>query len=389
VTVDIAIAATFGLPPRRYPDLTAKDLYRNVMEGVVREWKVKPGTIDGVLTGPSDQSTGKPDIYPHEAVVNLLGLQPRFMETLNLGGATFAAMAHRAAMAIREGVANAVLCIGAGKFTKPTSGAAEAQAKMIAEPDFEVPYGAFIPAIYALVASRYLAVGGGRREDMARIAVSARRWAMLNPRALMHSKGEISVADVLASRPISAPFHFLDCSVPTDGGGALLVTRADLARQICRQPAYFLGYGEAHTHGTISNAPDLVHTGAETSGALAFKEAELSPADIDMVQIYDAFTCTPLIMLENLGFCEFGGAGALAQSGALDPGGRLPMNTHGGLLSFGHTGDTSGMSVLIEGARQVMGEAGANQQARARTVLTHTYGGMMCDHATLILGQSL
>ncbi|OYW87159.1 MAG: thiolase, partial [Sphingobium sp. 32-64-5] len=343
---DIAIAATFEIPPRRYPDLQSADLFRMVIEGVVDNWGIAPNLIDGIMVGPSNQSTGKPDVYPHDIVINLLGGHARFMETINLGGATFSVMVGRAAMAIRQGAAKAVLCIGAGKFTKPGAGAAEEMVKMIAEPDFEVPYGAYIPAIYALAASHYLARRGATQQDFARIAVSARRWALRNPRALMHSKGEISVEDVLASRLISEPFHFLDCSVPTDGGGAILVTSADIARSITAQPAYLLGYGEVHTHGTFSQAPDLLETGAVVTGRAAFAQAGLTPADIDLVQIYDAFSYTPLIMLENLGFAGPGEAGALARSGALDPGGRLPLNTHGGLMSFGHTGDTSGLSML-------------------------------------------
>lgn len=387
MTSDVAIAASFEIPPHRYPDLTSKDLFREVVAGIVANWGISPSLIDGVLIGPSDQSTGRPDVYPHETVVNLLGNQPRFMDTMNLGGATFSAMVGRAATAIRQGRAQAVLCIGAGKFTKPTTGAAEEQAKMIAEADFEVPYGAFIPAIYALVASQYMARRGCRPEDLARIAVSARRWAMRNPRALMHAKGEITIEDVLASRMIADPLHFLDCSVPTDGGGAILVTSAELARQLTPQPAYLLGYGEAHTHGTISAAPDFLETAAVASGKEAFAEAGLTPNDIDLVQIYDAFSFTPLLLLENLGFCPPGGASALAHSGALDPGGKLPLNTHGGLMSFGHTGDSSGMSMIIEAVRQIMNEAGANQIDRASTALVHCYGGMWCDHATLILGR--
>jgi acetyl-CoA acetyltransferase len=260
-------------------------------------------------------------------------------------------------------------------------------ARMISECDFEVPYGTFIPALYALIATQFMAERGITREDIARVAVSARKWALLNPKARMHGKGPIEIADVINSRPIAEPFHFLDCSIPSDGGGVVLVTRADIAQQISSRPAYVRGYGEYHPRGTISGAGNLVESGATVSGPEAFRRAGMTPADIDIVQLYDAFSATPLILLENLGFCGPGTSGKFVQSGATDPGGRLPMNTNGGLLSFGHTGDASGMSVLIEGARQVMGQAGLTQVEKADRVLVHCYGGMMFDHATLILAR--
>jgi acetyl-CoA acetyltransferase len=150
-----------------------------------------------------------------------------------------------------------------------------------------------------------------------------------------------------------------------------------------------LGYGEAHSHGSISAAGKrLVQTLATRTGADAFKRAGLAPADMDMAMLYDAFSFTPLLLLENLGFTPPGQSAALVQSGAIDPGGSLPVNTNGGLLSFGHTGESSGMSVIVEGVRQIMAQAGENQLDRARTALVHCYGGMMYEHSTLILGRS-
>jgi acetyl-CoA acetyltransferase len=329
------------------------------------------------------------DIYTHEKLGSELGLTPAFAETLNAGGASFGIMVGRAASAIRDGLADSVLCIGTGKFTKPAAGGAEVMARMISEPDFEIGYGPFIPALYALIASRFMVESGVGPADLARVAVSARQWALRNPRALMHGKGAISVEDVLQSRMISTPLHYLDCSVPCDGGGAILVTTDEKARKLTRQPAYLLGYGEAHSHGSISAAGKrLVQTLATRTGADAFKRAGLAPADMDMAMLYDAFSFTPLLLLENLGFTPPGQSAALVQSGAIDPGGSLPVNTNGGLLSFGHTGESSGMSVIVEGVRQIMAQAGENQLDRARTALVHCYGGMMYEHSTLILGRS-
>lgn len=383
----VTIAATHEMAPGRYPELGPFDMFREVLKGAFGEWGIGPQDVDGLLTSPAGQSSGATDVYVHDKLVAELGIRPTFAETINLGGATFAAMVHRAGMAIRDGRANAVLCIGAGKFMKPGVGGAEMMARMISEPDFEVPYGTFIPALYALIATQFMAERGITREDIARVAVSARKWALLNPKARMHDKGPLEIADIVNSRPIAAPFHFLDCSIPSDGGGAVLVTRADIGRQMSRQPAYVRGYGECHPRGTISGAGNLIESGATVSGPEAYRRAGMTPADIDVVQLYDAFSATPLILLENLGFCENGASGKFIQSGATDPGGSLPMNTNGGLLSFGHTGDASGMSVLIEGARQVMNQAGPTQVDKADRVLVHCYGGMMFDHATLILAR--
>lgn len=373
--------------PGRYTDQGPYDLFRSLLKDAITRWNISPKMVDGLLTSPSGQSQGQTDAYVHDKLISEFALKPRFAETMCLGGASFGVMVNRAMSAVREGRANAVLCIGSGKFLKPSEGSAEMLAKTIAEADFEVPYGPFIPGLYALIARRFMHERNITREDIARVAVSARKWALLNPDARMYGKGEITVEDVIASRPIADPFNYLDCSIPSDGGGVVLVTRADIGHQLSDQPAYVKGYGEYHACGTISGADVLNETGAVQSGAEAFAQANLTPADIDVAQLYDAFSATPLILLENLGFCAPGTSGDFFNSGACDPGGRFPVNTYGGLLSYGHTGDSSGMSVLVEGARQAMGQAGARQITGAENVLVHCYGGMMYDHTTLILGR--
>ena len=382
----VTIAAAYEMPPGRYPELSTEDLFRTVLKGALSSWPIKPQDIDGLLTHPSGTIAGY-DIYFHDKLVSELGIRPSFVETLNIGGATYPAMVNRAVSAIVTGRANAVLCIGAGKFTKLNKGGGEMMARALGDPSLEVPYGIWIPPLYGLLASEFLDEHKVSAVDIARVAVSARKWALLNPQARMHRAGAIGVGDVLASRMVASPFHYLDCSLPSDGGGAVLVTRADLGRKWAKQPAYVLGYGEAHLRGRVSDPGKLTDTGAKVSGAEAFRRAGLTPKDIDVAQLYDAFSVTPLVLLENLGFCEPGDAARFVQSGAIDPGGQLPVNTYGGLLSFGHTGDASGMSLVTAGAFQVMGCAGPNQVERADRVLIHGYGGIMYDHATLILGR--
>jgi acetyl-CoA acetyltransferase len=364
-------------------------MYRHVLACALSEWDVKPTEIDGLFAMPAGIAVGStPEFFTHQKLAEDLGIEPVVAETINAGGATYSIMVQRAAAIISAGLAEAVLCVGAGKFPDVGSGAGASMARIVTDPDFEFIYGPFIPAIYALAASQYLTEYGRTHEDLASVAVSARRWALRSKDAVMKSRGELTVTDVLESRPIAAPFHLLDCSFPCEGGGAVLVTSGARARELTSQPAYVLGMGEVHTHSSISQARSLVHSGAAQSGAAAFKRSGLGPDDIDVAELYDAFTINPLILLEDLGFCDRGGAGEFVRSGATDPGGRLPMNTNGGLLSFGHTGDASGLSVLVEGTRQIMGTAGDAQVEGAETALVHTYGGMMGEHATLILGRT-
>ncbi|MFD2398796.1 thiolase family protein [Prauserella oleivorans] len=203
----------------------------------------------------------------------------------------------------------------------------------------------------------------------------------------MRPAGPLTIEQVLDSRPIASPFHLLDCSVPCEGGAAFLVMRGELARELTQQPAYLLGFGEHHDHGNISHASDFATMGAGVSARTAFAMAGLAPSDVDIAQLYDAFSINPILLLEETGLAEPGKGGHFYLNGAAAPDGVLPVNTYGGLLSFGHTGDASGMSMLIEGARQVMGQAG-DRQVEADIALVHTYGGMMADHSTVLLGRT-
>lgn len=386
MTERAAIAGAFEYPAGRYPEMDAFDLYRAVLKGAIREWPVRPQDIDGLMTHPCGY-VNHPDNYVHDRLVSELGIRPTFLETINMGGQTYLAMVNRAALAIAAGQCTAVLCVVGGKFLKPSAGGGDMMARAISHPNLEMPYGTFIPALYGMIATQFMHERNVKAEDLARVAVAARKWARINPKARQHKAPELTIQDVLSSRMICEPFHLLDCSLPSDGGGVVLVARADLARKWTKQPAYVAGFGEFHPRGTLSDGGYLVESGASVSGPQAFKRAGMTPKDIDCAQLYDAFTSTPLMLLENLGFCEPGQSAAFVQSGAIDPGGKFPVNTSGGLLSYGHTGDGSGMTMLTEGALQVMGLAGPQQIPKADRVLVHAYGGMMYDHSTMILSR--
>jgi acetyl-CoA acetyltransferase len=217
------------------------------------------------------------------------------------------------------------------------------------------------------------------------VAVAARQWALLNPAAW--EKTPLTVAEVLASRMVSHPLTVRDCCLVTDGGGALVMTSAARARSLRRRPVFVLGVGECLSHQAISSMPDLTVTGAVRSGAQAYAMAGLRPADIDVVQVYDAFTLTTLLFLEDLGFCAKGEGGAFVTGGAIAPGGRLPVNTSGGGLSYGHPG-MFGIFVLIEAVRQLRGECGARQVDGCETAIAHGNGGVLSSQSTVVLGTA-
>ncbi|MCV7120581.1 thiolase family protein [Mycobacterium nebraskense] len=377
------------LPPGKYEGHDGAGMQELVLRRFLQSHSLGPRDVDGLLVCPSGMASGAgADIFVHERLNDVLGIRPRFCETVNVGGATYTIMLSRAALAISAGLANAVLCIGAGKFPKVgRGGGANAMARMISHPDFEYPYGSFIPALYALAATRHMAERGTSRDALAAVAVSSREWALRHPDALMRNAGPLTVEMVLASRPIAWPFNLLDCSVPCEGGAVFLVAHGDRAREITDQPAYVLGFGEHHDHGNITHTSDFATMGASVSARAAFEMADLSPSDVQVAELYDAFTINPILLLEETGLVAAAKGGHFFLDGRGAPGGDLPVNTYGGLLSFGHTGDASGMSMLIEAARQVMGKA-ADRQVSAEIALVHTYGGMMADHSTVLLGRT-
>ncbi len=386
-SIGAAVAAATEVPPGRYGKLGALDLYEFVVGRLLAEWQFDTAVVDGLLTAPAGMAAGgEIDIFVHERLADSLGIRPSFAQTMNAGGATYGYMVDRAARAIAAGRARAVLCVGAGKFPSSVDGGSDAVARLVCHPDYEYIYGAFAPALYALSATRYMHEYGLTRDDLSAVAVTGRRWALQHPDALMRSKGPITAADVERSRPIASPFHLLDCSVPCEGGAALLVAEPDLAREICGAPAYILGIGESHDHAYISQAREFLDLGATRAAEAAYQEAGLAPADVTVAQIYDAFSINPILFLEATGLAERGLGARMFTEGHAAPGGKCPVNTYGGLLSFGHTGDASGMSMIVEGAVQVMGRAGARQVRNPEICLVHTYGGLMAEHCTIILG---
>jgi acetyl-CoA acetyltransferase len=319
------------------------------------------------------------------ALAEQLGIHPRFTESTMVGGSSFVGHLVAATLALNEGLCDTIL-VAYGSNQRTGVGRSDAgRYKMALDPQvFEHPYRPFNPpSSYALAAARHMHQYGTTRAQLAEIAVAARRWAQLNPEAF--AREPLTLEDVLKSRMVSDPLTVRDCCLVTDGGGAYVLTRAERAKDFPKPPAYLLGVGAAHWHRQISSMPDLTVTAATESGRRAFEMAGLGPPDVDVVELYDAFTINTLLFLEDLGFCKKGEGGAFVSGGRIAPGGALPVNTNGGGLSCVHPG-MYGIFLIIEAVRQLRGEAGARQVAQAAVALAHGNGGVLSSQITAILG---
>lgn len=340
---------------------------------------LKMSDIDGLMTASFSR------FLPGLSVAEYLGIQPTFIDTTNVGGSSYVSYLLSAAMALESGQCNAVLVAYGSTPRTQRDFREHIRYRALLEPQpFEAPYQPYNPVTsYALAAARHMHEFGTTREQLAQVAVSARQWAILNPDAFMRTP--LTVEEVIAAKKISDPLTVRDCCLLTDGAGAFVMTRADRALYAPHLPIHLLGVGVSETHRQISSMPNLTETAAVTSGQAAFSMAGLQPSDIDVLQLYDAFTINVLLFLEDLGFCKKGEAGAFVESGAIAPNGSLPVNTNGGGLSCGHPG-MYGVFTVVEAVKQLRGQAGDRQIAGANTALCHGNGGVLASQVTAILG---
>ncbi len=331
--------------------------------------------VDG-LFGASMMSA-----LPALVIGEYLGLSPAVVDGTNVGGSSFMNHLQWAALALDAGLCNvALVCYGSNQRTR--GGGRGAQRPET--PWWVAPYKARPPISgYALATARHMHDYGTTSEQLAEVAVAARGWANLNPEAFM--SGPLSIDDVLSSRMICDPLHQRDCCLVTDGGGAVVLVRADRAHDFPKAPIYVLGVAAAQDHMQVSEMPDLTTSAAAKSGPRAFAMAGVSPAEIDVVMVYDAFTINTILFLEDLGFCPKGEGGRFVEGGGIAPGGRLAVNTNGGGLSCVHPG-MYGMFTMIEALRQLRGEAEARQIPGAKLAVAHGNGGQLSSQVTAIFG---
>ncbi|WP_345249190.1 acetyl-CoA acetyltransferase [Pigmentiphaga soli] len=356
------------------PGITPVDLMAQAACRALDDCGLSLRDVDGVFaaTGQVRLST--------LALCQYLGIHPRYSDATVIGGSSFMAHVLHAAAAIEAGLCEVALV--AYGSTQRTIGRSRVRA---AEPEpYESPYRPILPAAaYALATSRYFREFGATREQLAEVAVAARQWALLNPAAW--EKEPLTVEQVLGARMVCDPLTVRDCCLVTDGGGAIVLTSAERARSLKRPPAYVLGAGEALSHQNIACMENLTTTAAVESGRRAYEMAGVSARDVDVAQLYDAFTITPILFLEDLGFCPKGEGARFVGGGRIAPGGELPLNTNGGGLSYCHPG-MYGLLALIEAVRQVQGVAGKRQVAKCDVALAHGNGGVLSSQSTVILG---
>ena len=329
--------------------------------------------VDGLFSASSYYA------FPTMNLAEELGIHPRFMDSSNIGGASFISHLGHAAAAIEAGLCEVAL-IAYGSTQRSDRGALVSKAEWS---PYEEPYGLIHPiSSVALIAQRHMYEFGTTSEQLAAVAVSARQWSMLHPNAPYPTP--LSIDEVLDSRMISTPLHARDCCLVTDGGGAIVVTSAERARDLPSEPVYLLGFSESSNHRSVSAMPDLTSTVAARTSRLALEMADRSLADIDTAHVYDAFTISLLVLLEDLGFCAKGEGGSFVAEGNIAPGGSLALNTNGAGLSYTHPG-MLGIFLLTEAVTQLRGLAGERQVAGAETSLVHGMGMTLAAHSTAIL----
>jgi len=378
----IAVAGVYEHPSRWAPDKTEHQIMAECARGALADCGLSLADVDGLLAAGISMGPMGP--------VNLaeyLNIKPRYLDGTNIGGSSFVAHVGHAAAAIHAGLCEVALVLYGSTAASNAMAIGTGLGGGARNPDaaFVSPYGMTTVGSYALVAQRHVHEYGTKPEQLAEIAVAMRDHASRNPDAKMRKP--ITVEDVLASRVIADPLHLLDCCIISDGGGAVVVTSLERARDLAKPPVRLLGCGEAVAHRQLGDT-DLLTIAAEQSGRAAFGMAGVGHDDVDLATIYDSFTITVLVTLENLGFCKRGEGGAFVEDGRIALGGALPVNPDGGGLSSNHPG-MRGIFLVIEAVRQLRGECPGRQVADAKIALAHGTGGTLgVNHsgATVILG---
>ncbi len=356
----------------KIPDVSVIGLHADAALNAMKDAGLKPSDIDGVATA---------GVSPVE-LAHYLGITPTYADGTSVGGCSFMLHVRHAAAAINAGLAKTILITHgeSGRSRVGAGGFARSPSSLMGQ--FEMPYGVTSPpTMFTVPVLRYLKARGYTEEDLATVAVIQREWAAKNPRASF--KEPITVDDVLNSPMIAWPFRMLMCCLVTDGGGALIVTSADRAKDFPNKPVYVLGTGESVETPMVSQMEDFTSSKAfRVSGKKAFETAGITHADVDHLMIYDAFAHLPLYGLEDLGFCEPGEAAGFIRDRNTAIGGKLPLNTNGGGLSYMHSG-MYGMYALQESVRQMRGIAPAQVEG-AKISVCHGVGGMFAASGTII-----
>jgi acetyl-CoA acetyltransferase len=361
----------------KHEGLTSLDLMSKAAALAISDAGLERSEVDGVLCG---YSTVSPHIMLATVFAEHFGIKPAYAHAVQVGGATGLAMTMLAHHLVDAGVVKHVLCVaGENRLTGQSRDAAIVALAQVGHPDYEVPLGPTIPAYYGLVASRYMHEYGVTEQDLAEFAVLMRKNALTHPGAQFHEP--IGIGDVMASKPVASPLKLLDCCPVSDGGAAFIISREPInAARVCIR-----GCAQAHTHQHVTAAPALSELGAEIAIARAKANARVGIPDVRYAAVYDSFTITLAMLLEDLGLAGRGEAAARVRSGHFNRDGEMPLNTHGGLLSYGHCGVGGAMAHLVETQLQMTGRAGNRQVRDASLALLHGDGGVLSSHVSMFL----
>jgi acetyl-CoA acetyltransferase len=357
------------------PNKSQLTLHLEAISNAVKDAGLKIKDVDGIFTAGQ---------HPPSLLGEALGITPRIVDGTTVGGCSFIMMAGHAVAALHHHLCD-VAVVSHGESGRSQVGVSPRRDTSLTG-QFEAPFGfGGAPTYFGMLTTRHMHEYGTTLEQWAQVAVSTRAWAALNPKA--RNRDPITVADVLASRPVCYPFNLLNICLVTDAGGAVVLTRADRAKDCAKKPVYVRGAGEATEHVMVTQMKDLTRSEAtRLSGEKAFAMAGVTPKDFQHVMLYDAFTSGPPMMLEALGFCKPGEGVTFFENGRSTPGGSLPINTNGGGLSYTHSG-MYGIFPMIEATRQLRGECGARQVPGVRTSLVNGMGGMLSAAGTLVLSN--
>ena len=357
------------------PGKSQLTLHVEAVHNAVRDAGLKVSDIDGVFTAGQ---------HSPATIAEAIGVRPRYVDGTTVGGCSFIIMVGHAMLALHHGLCD-VAVISHGESGR--SGVGVSPRRDLAIPgQFESPYGfGGAPTYFGLITTRHMHEYGTTLEQWAQVAVSTRKWAALNPKA--KNREPLTVQDVLSSRPVVWPFNILNICLVTDAGGAVVLTRADRAKDTAKKPVYVRGAGEATEHVMVTQMRNLTQSeSTRLSGDKAFGMAGVTHKDFQHVMLYDAFTSGPPLMLEALGFCKPGEGVHFFEEGRATPGGSLPINTNGGGLSYTHSG-MYGIFPIIEATRQLRGEGGARQVPNVKRSLVNGMGGMLSAAGTLVLSN--
>lgn len=382
----IAIVGIGETEQGRLPGRTSYDLYVDAAQRAIADAGLEKEQIDGLVT---EGSFITPHQRHHLIVADRLGMAPRhYNEFASMGGCAAGYVRHAMA-ALSAGMCDYLLLVGADNLLTNAERSGALQSMMgIHDREFVEPYGNIPASNFALIARRHMHEYGWTSEQFAEVAVTLRYHASLTPGAYMQKP--ITAEDVLSSRMISDPFHLLDCSIVTDGGVALVLTTAERAADMPHKPVYALSEAGLFTSYYTPGFPDLVEYPRwmiGTTAQKAFRDAGVTPEDVDVIGLPDVFTGAVPMALENCGFCERGGGGDLVASGEIRLGGKFPINTHGGNHSYSHPGNPGQTYNVVELVKQLRGNEGNRQVENAKVGFLYSWGGTLAQHSAIVFSS--